>query len=104
METSKSYGAKWIIAADGNLYEDCKMIVDEGKVQQIVKTSEFDPNSVKHNKDFGNAIITPGFINLHNHLQYTEVGKVKSKGIRFAIKKMFVNFKKHYFIAGIKKV
>ena len=103
METSKSYGAKWIIAADGNLYEDCKMIVDEGKVQQIVKTSEFDPNSVKHNKDFGNAIITPGFINLHNHLQYTEVGKVKSKGIRFAIKKMFVNFKKHYFIAGIKK-
>ena len=69
MEISKSYSAKWIIAADGNLYEDCTMIVDEGKVQEIVKTSEFDLSKVKHNKDFGNSIITPGFINLHNHLQ-----------------------------------
>lgn len=103
MEISKSYSAKWIIAADGNLYEDCTMIVDEGKVQEIVKTSEFDLSKVKHNKDFGNSIITPGFINLHNHLQYTEVGKIKSKGFKYALKKMFMNFKKHYFVAGIKK-
>ena len=100
---SKGYSAKWIIAADGNLYEDCTLIIDEGKVQQIVKTSELDPASIKHHKDFGHSVITPGFINLHNHLQYTEIGKIKSKGFKASIKRAFVNFKKHYFIAGINK-
>jgi len=100
---SKGYSAKWIIAADGNLYEDCTMIVDEGKVQGIVKTCELDMNSVKHQKDFGNCVVTPGFINLHNHLQYTLIGKIKSKGLKYGLKKFLVNFKKHYFIAGIKK-
>lgn len=100
---SKGYSSKWIIAADGNLYEDCTIIIDEGKVQQIIKTSELDLSSIKHHKDFGRAVITPGFINLHNHLQYTEIGKVKSKGFKSFIKRLFVNFKKHYFIAGINK-
>ena len=100
---SKSYSAKWIIAADGNLYEDSTMIVDEGKVQQILKTKDFNLAETKHNKDFGNSVITPGFINLHNHLQYTEIGKIKSQGVKSCLKRMFVNFKKHYFIAGIHK-
>lgn len=100
---SKGYSAKWIIAADGNLYENCTMIVDEGKVQEIVKTENLDENTIKHHKDFGHSVITPGFINLHNHLQYTEVGQIKSKGFKYYIKRLFVNFKKHYFIAGINK-
>ena len=100
---SKGYSAKWIIAADGNLYEDCTLIADEGKVQEIIKTENLDTNSIKHHKDFGNSVITPGFINLHNHLQYTEVGKIKSRGLKYLIKRIFVNFKKHYFVAGISK-
>lgn len=100
---SKGYSAKWIIAADGNLYTDSTMIVDEGKIQKIVKTSEFSTEEVKHHKDFGNAVITPGFINLHNHLQYTEIGKTKSKGFKYAFKRLFTNLKKQYFIAGINK-
>lgn len=100
---SKGYSAKWIIAADGNLYEDCTLIADEGKVHEIIKTENLDINSIKHHKDFGNSVITPGFINLHNHLQYTEVGKIKSRGLKYLIKRIFVNFKKHYFVAGISK-
>ncbi len=100
---SKGYSAKWIIAADGNLYEDCTIIVDEGKVQEIIKTESLDIDSIKHHKDFGHSVITPGFINLHNHLQYTEVGKIKSKGFKYCIKRLFVTLKKHYFIAGINK-
>lgn len=100
---SKGFSAKWIIASDGNLYENSTMIVDEGKVQQIVPKETFNETDVKHHKDFGNAVITPGFINLHNHLQYTEIGKIKSKGLKACVKKSFVNFKKHYFIAGMKK-
>lgn len=100
---TKAYKAKWIIAADGNIYENACLVVDEGKVQGIVKWEDFDPNSVKHFKDFENACLTPGFINLHNHLQYTNVGKTRAKGLRAFLKRFLVNFKKHYFIAGIKK-
>ena len=34
---AKAYKAKWIIPSDGNIYEDCALIVEEGKVQEIVK-------------------------------------------------------------------
>ena len=57
---SKGYSAKWIIASDGNLYEDCTLVVDEGKVEKIVKTSELDTNECKNVKDYGRCVITPG--------------------------------------------
>ncbi len=99
---AKAYKAKWIMAQDGNIYENCALVIDEGKVSQIVKGNEIDP-SIKHIKEFGNAVIVPGFINLHNHLQYTNIGKTKLKGIRENIKKVFCNIRKHYHLAGIPK-
>ena len=99
---SKAYSAKWIIASDGNLYEDCTLVVDEGKVERIVKTSEFSDPECKNIKDYGNSVITPGFVNLHNHLQYSDVN-AKQKRFKYAIKKAYTSFKKHYFVAGIKK-
>lgn len=100
---AKGYSAKWIMDGDGNVFEDCTLVVDEGKVQEIVKTADLDKNSVKHFKETGNSVITPGFINLHNHLQYTDVGIIKLKGIKENLKKLFTNFKKHYYLAGISK-
>lgn len=100
---AKGYSAKWIIAQDGNIYEDCTLVIDEGKVQEIVKTNSINEETVKHIKDLGNAVITPGFINLHNHLQYTNIGKTKLKGFKETIKKFFTDFKKHYHLAGIPK-
>lgn len=99
---SKGYSAKWIIAADGNLYEDCTLIVDEGKVEQIIKTADLKEGDCKNLKDYGNCVITPGFVNLHSHLQYTNV-QAKQKGLKYAFKKAYTVFKKHYFVAGIKK-
>lgn len=103
---AKGISAKWIIAQDGNLYEDCTLIIDEGKVQGIVKSDnlpqELLENDRKNVKDYGNSVITPGFINLHNHLQYSDV-KAKQKGLKYALKHLYTDFKKHYFIAGIKK-
>ena len=97
---AKAYKAKWIMAQEGNIYEDCALITDEGKVFTIVKQNEID-SSIKHIKEFSNAVITPGFINLHNHLQYTNIGKTKLKGFRENVKKIFTDFKKHYHLAGI---
>ena len=33
---ARAYKAKWIIPSEGNIYEDCDLIVDEGKVQEII--------------------------------------------------------------------
>ena len=99
---SKGYSAKWIIASDGNVYEDCTLVTDEGKVEKIVKTSELNSLECKNIKDYGRCVITPGFINLHNHLQYSNVNQ-KEGGVKYAFKKAYMTLKKHYFAAGIKK-
>ena len=50
---SKGYSAKWIIASDGNVYEDCTLVCDEGKVEKIIKTSEVNNSECKNIKDYG---------------------------------------------------
>ena len=100
---AKAYKAKWIIPSDGNIYEDCALIVDEGKVKKIIKQDEIDESQLERIKDFENSVITPGFVNLHNHLQYTEVSKPKKASLRRTIKRLYTIFKKYYFLAGISK-
>ncbi len=100
---ARAYKAKWIIPSDGNIYEDCALIVDEGKVQEIIKAENLDEANYSHIKDFNNAIITPGFVNLHNHLQYSDLQKGKAKNLRARLKRLYTIFKKHYFLAGISK-
>ena len=68
---AKAFKAKWIIPSDGNVYTDCALIVDEGKVVEIIKQDSLDESQYTNVKDFQNSVITPGFINLHNHLQYS---------------------------------
>lgn len=97
----RAYKSKWIIAADGQLYEDCTLVVEEGKIDRIVKSNELEP--IKHTRDCKNAVITPGFVNLHNHLQYTDIYKKREKHFFYYIKKALIELKKHYFVGGIKK-
>ena len=95
---AKAYKAKWIIPSDGNIYENCALIVDEGKVQEIVKQETIDESKFDIVRDFKNAAITPGFINLHGHLQYTDL-KAKNKSLKAKLKKLYTNLKKHYFLS-----
>ena len=100
---AKAYKAKWIIPSDGNIYEDCALIVDEGKVQEIIKQKDLNPDDYSHLKDFSNSVITAGFVNLHNHLQYTDLQVNKKRDLRAKLKHLYTIFKKHYFLAGISK-
>ncbi len=100
---AKAYKAKWIIPSDGNVYQDCALIAEEGKVASIVKQSELKEEMLTHIKDFGNAVITPGFVNLHNHLQYSLLGASKNKNLKAKLKKLYTIIKKHYFLTGISK-
>ena len=100
---AKAYKAKWIIPSDGNVYQDCALIAEEGKVASIVKQSELKEEMLTHIKDFGNAVITPGFVNLHNHLQYSLLKTNKNKNLKAKLKKLYTIIKKHYFLTGISK-
>lgn len=100
---AKAYKAKWIIPSDGNIYEDCILVVDEGKIAEIIKQENFDETQYKHIKDFKNSVITPGFINLHNHLQYSFLQNTKKTNLKAKIKRLYTIFKKHYFLTGISK-
>ncbi len=100
---AKIYKSKWIIACDGTIYENCALKVDEGKIEEIIGQNDINQEGTYHIKDFENAVITPGFINLHNHLQYTNIGKTKLKGLKENIKKVFTDIKKHYHLAGISR-
>jgi len=99
---AKAYKAKWIIPSDGNIYEDCALIVDEGKVQEIIKQDMLDETKFDFVRDFKNSLITPGFVNLHNHLQYTDL-KAKNTNLKAKFKKLYTVLKKHYFLTGISK-
>ena len=100
---AKAFKAKWIIPSDGNVYTDCALIVDEGKVVEIIKQDSLDESQYTNVKDFQNSVITPGFINLHNHLQYSYLEDRKKTDLKAKIKKLYTIFQKHYFLAGISK-
>ena len=100
---TKAYKAKWIIPSNGNIYEDCALVVDEGKVQEIIKQDSLIEENYTSIKDFKNALITPGFVNLHNHLQYTDLKKTKKSNLKAKFKRFYTIFKKHYFLTGISK-
>ena len=100
---AKAYKAKWIIPSDGNVYEDCALVVDEGKVQEIIKQKDLKEENYTNVKDFKNSVITAGFVNLHNHLQYTDLQLSKKPTFHARIKRFYTIFKKHYFLTGISK-
>ena len=99
---AKAYKAKWIIPSDGNIYEDCALIVDEGKVQEIIKQDALDESKFDFVRDFKRSLITPGFVNLHAHLQYSDL-KVKNTSLKTKFKKLYTTIKKHYFLTGISR-
>ena len=98
----KCYKSRWIITSTGEVLENFALVVDEGKFIDIIPQSEitFAPEYVK---DFGNAVITPGFIDLFTQYQYTNVGKNKPKSFKYKLKKFFITFSMKYNFAGISK-
>ncbi len=65
----KTYKAKWILPANGKVLENAVISIENGKITSVLENSSdvYFENCI----DYKNAVITPGFINLHTHLQYT---------------------------------
>ena len=88
---TKAYKAKWILtASEGDYkpcYENCALLVDNGKISDILPQNEICDEIYEAVEDFGNSIITPGFINLRANLQYRESTEYKKLWIK--IKQFF---------------
>ena len=100
---AKAYKAKWIIPSDGNVYENCALVVEGGRITEIIKQENLDCNQYASIKDFGNSVITPGFVNLHNHLQYNGLDLPQKTNLGRKFRKLLTIIQKHYFLAGINK-
>lgn len=97
----KCYKAKWILTSEDKILEDTALVVDEGKIVNLIPNSEVNFDA-KYVKDLGNSVITPGFIDLLTQFQYTNVGKTKPNCLKNKLKRFFKNFSKNYNFAGVR--
>lgn len=97
----KCYKSKWIMTSADGVLENMAIVVDEGKIVDIIPQSDIDFEE-KYIKDFGNAVITPGFIDLFTQYQYTELDKLKPVSIKRKLKKIFSTISLKYNFAGVK--
>lgn len=96
----KCYKAKWILTSN-EVLEDMAIVVDEGKIIDIIPNSQVNFEE-KYVKELGNAVITPGFIDLLTQYQYTDILNVKPNDIKSKFKKFFKMFSLRYNFAGVR--
>lgn len=99
----KAYKAKWILTSTGEVLENKAMIVDEGKIVDIINFGALKDFEQKYIKDLGNSVITAGFVNLFAQLQYSNIGRTNPKSFKNKVKKAFKVFIKNYIFAGVSK-
>lgn len=51
----KCYKAKWILTSEDKILEDTALVVDEGKIVNLIPNSEVNFDA-KYVKDLGNAV------------------------------------------------
>ncbi len=93
------YKAKWILPGNGVVLENHALLVENGVILDVISPGGLNINDCEV-VDFGNAVITSGFINLHTHLQYTNIREKKFKNIVNKLKRLVLYFKK--FLIGVK--
>lgn len=75
----KIFKAKWILPANGQVIENGSVLIENGKIVDVFdgnsEPDEYYLDNADEIIDYKNAVITPGFINLHTHMQYTDLEK-----------------------------
>jgi 5-methylthioadenosine/S-adenosylhomocysteine deaminase len=63
--------SKWILPISSAPIENGSLLIADGKISAVFARGQ-NPSSDKINVvDYGNAILLPGFINLHTHIEYS---------------------------------
>jgi cytosine/adenosine deaminase-related metal-dependent hydrolase len=58
--------ARWVVPIDMPPIENGEIVCEEGTITYVGRFTGIEPYH-----DFGNAVILPGFVNVHAHLEYT---------------------------------
>jgi len=97
----KCYKSKWIITGEDGVLENMALVVDEGKIVDIIPNNEVNFDE-KYVKDLGNSVVTPGFIDLMTQFQYTDITSFKPKSFKNKIKKLISTLRLKDTFAGVK--
>jgi cytosine/adenosine deaminase-related metal-dependent hydrolase len=64
---NRAYAARWVLPVDGDVIDDGEVIVEDGLIQ-AVRPRRLPASECR---DFGHAVLLPGLVNAHTHLEYT---------------------------------
>ena len=65
-EKTTLYRAAWILPVVGEPLENGEIVVENGRITEVRAAS-----NAPADRDFGHAILMPGLVNVHTHLDYT---------------------------------
>jgi len=68
------FKAKYIISTAEKIFENSALVVENGKITDIIKNSEIPDGA--NIVDCENSVISAGFFNFHTHLQFTDMKKL----------------------------
>ncbi|NLF84434.1 MAG: amidohydrolase family protein [Candidatus Gastranaerophilales bacterium] len=99
------YKSKWLLPGNRKVIENGGFLVENGVICDIFTAEQLGniDLSACDTVDFGNATITPGFINTHAHLQYTEIGKKRSKSLVNRLRRLILELRKQLIFKGQNK-
>ncbi len=98
----KCYKAKWIITSTGAVLENMALLVDEGKIVDIVAHDKIELDE-KYIRDLGNSVITAGFVDMLTQFQYTDAGVVKPVAFKQQLKNFFKSLSLKLTFMGVDK-
>lgn len=61
------FKARWVLPVDRTPIEGGRVLVDDGIIVDVLDAGD----ALDGERDFGDAILMPGFVNAHTHLEYT---------------------------------
>ena len=61
------YAARWVLPIDAAPIADAEVVVEDGVIADVRPAR----TPAKERRDFGDAILMPGLVNAHSHLEYT---------------------------------
>lgn len=65
--------ARWVLPIAGEPIENGVVVIKGNRIESVCSREEFHASGQTLTKDYGQAIITPGLINLHTHLDYSDL-------------------------------
>lgn len=104
---TKLFKSKWIITSceyGEQVLENSALIVEDGRITDIIsaeKLKELNEEEFESVENFGNSIITPGFVNMSANAQYTDIKLSDDKSFFQKLKTIFQDIHMFFSMLGV---